>query len=148
MKIAIPLFGQSVSPHFSTAPEVLVVTFDGRKVGSASRLEFSKLSLVGKRRKLIGIGIERLICGGIDCVTKGWFEERGVRVTENVMGDAMEAVQRLLTAWAEGELTAHDPVRVGREHDETPGGENPKGCGVRDAGRCSAEQVVYEGGPL
>lgn len=96
MKIAIPLFGQSVSPHFSTAPEVLVVTLDGREVGSASRLEFSKLSLVGKRRKLIGIGIERLICGGIDCATKGWFEERGVRVTENVMGDAMEAVQRLL----------------------------------------------------
>lgn len=102
MKIAIPLFKERVSPHFSTAPELFVFLTRGRNVCSTSRLFFSDLSLVGKRRKIIGMGIEVLICGGIEEKNKTFFEERGILIIDNVVGEATDVLARFLTETREG----------------------------------------------
>lgn len=96
MVIGIPSFGKRVSPHFSTAPEFLVIFARENRIHARSRLDVSEDSPVQRRRRLLAMGIESLICGGIDNSTKEWFEERGIHVIENTMGDVEEVISRYL----------------------------------------------------
>jgi predicted Fe-Mo cluster-binding NifX family protein len=96
MVLGIPLFGSRVSPHFSTAREFLVVFARENRIHTRSRLEFSKDSPAQRRRRLLAMGIDSLICGGIDNATKQWFEERKVHVIENTMGDVEKVISRYL----------------------------------------------------
>jgi predicted Fe-Mo cluster-binding NifX family protein len=90
MKVAIPLFKDRVSPHFSTAPEALLVQTDGGKVCATWKIDLARLSPTERRVKLLGLGIETLFCGGIDETSRSWFERQGICVEDNRMGNAME----------------------------------------------------------
>ncbi len=90
MKVAIPLFKERVSPHFSTAPEALLVQIDGGKVCSSWKIELDGLSPTERRLKFLGLGVDVLFCGGIDETSQFWFEKQGLRVEVNRMGNAME----------------------------------------------------------
>jgi len=96
MKIGIPLFGKRVSPHYSTAPELFVILTHDNTIYSTSILNLSRLSLTEKRRKLITLGIETVICGGIDEATREWLRQKNIRVIENMMGEAMEVLSGFL----------------------------------------------------
>ncbi len=98
MKIGIPLFKNRISPHFSTAPEMLVVTISTHAVYSTSRLNLSNLTLTEKKRKVIFLGIDTLICGGIDGKTKEWFIQKGIRVIENIMGEVEDILSDYLNS--------------------------------------------------
>ena len=90
MKIAIPLFGERVSPHFRTAPEILIVLCQEGNETSTLKFDISNLSLTEKKTKILSFNVDTIICGGIDSDTRQWFEHRGIEVIENVMGKAME----------------------------------------------------------
>jgi len=90
MKVAIPLFKDRVSPHFSTAPEMLLVQTEDGRVCATWKIDLARLSSAERRVKFLGLGIEALICGGIDRATRCWFEKQGIRVADNRMGNAME----------------------------------------------------------
>ena len=90
MKVAIPLFKDRISPHFSTAPEALLVQTEGGRVCATWKIDLARLSSAERRVKFLGLGIEALICGGIDRATRCWFERQGIRVEDNRMGNAME----------------------------------------------------------
>jgi len=90
MKIAIPLFGERVSPHFKTAPEILIVLSQERNDTSTLKFDISNFSLTEKKTKILSFNVDTIICGGIDNDTRQWFELRGVEVIDNVMGKAME----------------------------------------------------------
>ena len=47
-------------------------------------------------RRLVDLGVEKLICGGIQHRYKNWLVGRGVTVVENQRGPARELVQNLL----------------------------------------------------
>jgi len=96
MKVAIPLFDNRVSPHFFTAPELLLVQIDGRTVCSTLKIPLENLSPSRRKAKILALGPDTLLCGGIDSETRRWFERQGVRVTDNQMGDAMEIFDRHL----------------------------------------------------
>jgi len=96
MKVAIPLFENRVSPHFFTAPEFLLVQIDGRTVCSTLKIPLDNLSPSKRKAKLLALGPDILLCGGIDGETRRWFERQGVRVEVNQMGDAMEILGRHL----------------------------------------------------
>ena len=96
MKVAIPLFENRVSPHFLTAPELLLVQTDGRRVCSTLNIPLENLSPSRRKAKILALGPDALFCGGIDSETRGWFERRGVVVTDNQMGVAMEILDRHL----------------------------------------------------
>jgi len=96
MKVAIPLFENRISPHFFTAPELLLVQIDGRTVCSTWKIPLENLSPSKRKAKLLALGPDALLCGGIDGETRCWFERQGVRVMDNQMGDAMEILDRHL----------------------------------------------------
>lgn len=97
MNIGIPLFKDRVSPHFSTAPEMLVAIIKNDIIYSVTKLNFTKISSIEKRRKLINLGIDTIICGGIDEITKEWLKHKGIHVIENVMGNAMDVLSAFLS---------------------------------------------------
>ena len=96
MKVAIPLFENRVSPHFFTAPVLLLVQIKGRTVCSTLKIIIENLSPPKRKAKLLALGPDTLLCGGIDGETRRWFERQGVRVMDNQMGDAMEILDRHL----------------------------------------------------
>jgi predicted Fe-Mo cluster-binding NifX family protein len=96
MNIAIPLFKDRVSPHFSTAPEILIVLVEKNNVYFVSRLNIAQLSGPERRKKIVSLGVDTILCGGIDGVSKEWFRLKGISVIENIMGDAMDALNDFL----------------------------------------------------
>jgi len=98
MKVAISLFKDRVSPHFSTAPEALIVLADGARICATLKIDLALLSLSERRGKFFNFGIEVLFCGGIDTATREWFEKHGIRVEDNRMGNAMEILNGHLNA--------------------------------------------------
>ena len=96
MKVAIPLFENRVSPHFFTAPELLLAQIDGGAVCSTAKILLGNLTPSRRKAKLLALSPDVLLCGGIDGETRRWFERKGVRVTDNQMGDAMEILNRNL----------------------------------------------------
>ena len=96
MKVAIPLFDNRVSPHFFTAPELLLVQIDSRIVCSSWKISLENLSPSKKKSRFLALGPDTLLCGGIDGETRRWFERKGVQVKDNQMGDAMEILDRYL----------------------------------------------------
>jgi predicted Fe-Mo cluster-binding NifX family protein len=96
MKVAIPLFQERVSPHFSTAPEALLVQTEGGRVCATWKIDLAGLSATERRMRFVDMGIEALLCGGIDAVSRSWFEQRGIRVEADRMGNAREEIERCL----------------------------------------------------
>jgi len=50
-------------------------------------------------RCLVALGVEKLICGGIQNHHKDWLTRKGITVVDNQKGVAREIVQRLLKDW-------------------------------------------------
>ena len=96
MKVAIPLFKDRVSPHFSTAPEALLVQTEGGRVCATWKVDLARLSPTERRIKFLGLGIDILFCGGIDESSRSWFAKQGIQVEDNRMGDAMDMLDRYL----------------------------------------------------
>lgn len=95
MTVAIPLFGERVSPHFSTARVLLVILAQERTVSSTMRFYFSTDSLSERKLKILSLGVDILVCGGIDRGTEEWLEKRGIRVISNTTGDAGKVLSEL-----------------------------------------------------
>ena len=96
MTIAIPVFRKRVSPNFSTAPELLVVQSDGQTIWSRVRVSVSQASLAERKKRLLALGVDTLVCGGIDRVTQNWFERRKVRLITNIVGDVQEVLSEVM----------------------------------------------------
>lgn len=96
MTIAIPVFRRRVSPNFSTAPELLVVQSDGHTIWSRVRFSFSRASLTERKKRLLALGVDTLVCGGMDRVTQDWFERRKVRLITNIVGDVEEVLSEVM----------------------------------------------------
>jgi predicted Fe-Mo cluster-binding NifX family protein len=104
MKVAIPLYGDCVSPKFGAAPEVLIIVSQGRTIGSTLKFDFSNLSLTEKRLKLIAFGVNTIICDAIDENTLEWLENRGIQVINNVTGEAIESFKNYMIEQQDKEL--------------------------------------------
>lgn len=102
MIIAIPLFDERVSPHFSTAPDLLVVQARGQSICSSMRFHFAAASPSERKKKVLSLGVKTVVCGGIDRAAQGWLEKRGIRVIANVFGDAADVLSKVLGELEEG----------------------------------------------
>ena len=97
MRIAVPKFGSRVSPRFDCAQVFLIVTTDG--ANGIHRQEFAATNWAPFERihQLVQLGVNTVICGGID----GWSAESlrlaGIRVYNSITGDADEALSVLLS---------------------------------------------------
>ncbi|MBW1731633.1 MAG: hypothetical protein JRH08_10040 [Deltaproteobacteria bacterium] len=97
MKIAIPLFKDRVAPHFGASSEILLV-----EIKDASLYQEAKWNLGGDTpldiaRRLVELGVDKIICGGISRVYKEWLVRKGISVEDNKRGEAKEIIKQLLS---------------------------------------------------
>lgn len=105
MKIAVALFGERISPNFSTAPELLILVTQEGSTPCSWKAPMEGMSSRQRAIRLLSMGVDVLLCGGIDRATRVDLERKGVRVVSDLAGDPMKAVFRLLDFGA-----AQEPV--------------------------------------
>ncbi|MFC1509248.1 NifB/NifX family molybdenum-iron cluster-binding protein [Candidatus Omnitrophota bacterium] len=115
MRIAFPLWHDSVSPVLDTAEKLVVVDIDSRTV--VSRHEIIMSDEPQKKAELIAQQADMLVCGAISRVMSSYLVNRGIRVYPWLMGN----VDSLIKIFSDG---------------NTPGQEfNMPGCGRNREGR-------------
>jgi predicted Fe-Mo cluster-binding NifX family protein len=96
MKIAIPAFHSKVSPRFDTAQElVLLEVIDGTVI-NRERQPLQAYSAAGKIKKLLEEGVDTLICGGIDRLSRQQIGLNRIEVYSWVTGEINDAVSCFL----------------------------------------------------
>ena len=96
MKIAVPLFRKRVSPHFGSSSRILLLETNGTTIFQETIWDLGGEGPMEIARRLVALGVERLICGGIQSHYKDWLIGKGITVVDNQRGVAKEIVQNLL----------------------------------------------------
>ena len=96
IKVAVPLFKGRVSPHFGASPKVLLVMIDHSVIQSEATWDVGAESPMEMARRLAAMGIQYIICGGINRTYKDWLVRNGITVVENQRGVATEIIKKLL----------------------------------------------------
>ena len=109
MKIAIPLFDRRVSPRFDCASSFLVVSVENGVIVESRKLSTSGLTCRARIKKLSRLGVETLICGGIDRQSVGLLTFYGIMIYSWVTGIAKDALHTFLS----GELESGTMVGLG-----------------------------------
>jgi predicted Fe-Mo cluster-binding NifX family protein len=101
MRVAIPLFHSRVSPHFAYAQEILLATKAEEGDWVREKIAYGHMPPMQKMSLLSHLGINTLICGGINGEFLHYLECQGIQVIAGVMGEAEQA----LRLYADGRLT-------------------------------------------
>ena len=96
MKIAIPLFKDRVAPHFGSSSQIMLVEIRDGSVHQEAKWDIGGQNPLEIARRLIALGIDKIICGGINRFYKEWLIEKGVSVEDNRKGEAREIIEKLL----------------------------------------------------
>jgi predicted Fe-Mo cluster-binding NifX family protein len=107
MKIAIPLFNERVSPYFGASSKILLVETQGDAIAHEATWDVGGEGAMEIARRLVDLGVEKLICGGIQTRYKNWLVGRGVTVVENQRGPAWDLVLSL--TWSQEAFSKKTP---------------------------------------
>jgi len=96
LRIAAPLMKKRVAPYFGCCDELLLLDWDG----GALRRTCQALPADDPwhiSRHLSGIGVQKVVCGGIWSFHKNWLAAQGIEVIENQRGSVEEVVRWVLS---------------------------------------------------
>jgi predicted Fe-Mo cluster-binding NifX family protein len=96
MKIAIPIFGNRISPRFDFSPEMWIITAENGELVNQEKLSTSNLNLPQRLEQITSNEVDKVICGGIDGFSLNQLGNRGIDVVQNVMGEAEIAFHLLM----------------------------------------------------
>jgi predicted Fe-Mo cluster-binding NifX family protein len=111
VKIAIPSFGTRVSPRFDCAQAIEVVHVEQGKLAVRERLASAGWTAWERIDRLTEMGVDTVLCGGIDCWSVESLQAVGVTVYGWVAGELEDALAALLR----GDLD-RDAARAGGRH--------------------------------
>jgi predicted Fe-Mo cluster-binding NifX family protein len=97
MKIAVPVWNDSVSNVFDFAGRLLLVEFDGSKEVSRSEVPVQVQSLPERAVWLNRLGVNILLCGAISRALANMVAASGIEVLPYVTGRVDEVLQAYLT---------------------------------------------------
>ena len=115
MKIAIPLFDTRISPRFDHAQGFLLVEEENGEIIERKELPAVGLTPLTRVKKLSELGIDTLICGGIDRASAQQLSFNGVRIYSWVTGEVEDALRCFLSGGLEpGDMVGSGGHRCGR----------------------------------
>jgi predicted Fe-Mo cluster-binding NifX family protein len=88
MKIAIPIFENRISPRFDFSPEMWLIEVERGKVVGQEKFSTANLNLPQRLDQITSNGVDKVICGGIDGLSRDQLGSRGIDVVQDVTGDA------------------------------------------------------------
>jgi predicted Fe-Mo cluster-binding NifX family protein len=139
MRIAIPTFGNRVSPRFDCAQSVLIVTVDNGQLGEREEVAASSWAPYERINRLVEFGVDAVVCGGIDCWSAESLESAGIAIYGWVTGEIEDA----LAAYVQGDLYSENATQgAGRS-----GRRRILDCeDLLDRNRGSQEEPIQGGG--
>ena len=96
MKVAIPLFGNWISPRFGFSPEMWIITIENGEVVSQERIFMAGLALPQWFTQLSSLQVNTLICGGIDGFCHRQLDNLGISIIPEIAGEARMALNLFL----------------------------------------------------
>ena len=115
MKIAIPLFGTRISPRFDHTKKFLLVTAENGNIIERQVLLTEGWTSFTRIKRLRELGIDTLICSGIDCFSARQLNFNGIRIYSWVTGEAEDALRCFLRGGLEpGDMVGSGGHRCGR----------------------------------
>ncbi len=90
MKIAVPTFGQRISPRFDCTNEIIIVEIQNRRIVDRKILFTAQLSAFEKIKIIRDLEIDVMICGGIDRDSEQRLWNCRILVKAWLQGDAMK----------------------------------------------------------
>ncbi len=96
MKVAVPLFGSRIAPRYDCASDFLVADVGPGSAGERSQVGLAGLPPVERARRLRELGVEVVICGGIDPVSAHCLAGCGLALYAWVTGEAADALEGLV----------------------------------------------------
>jgi len=96
MKIAVPLFGDRISPYFGASSEILLIETRGPTVAKRSTLHFGGGGPEQMARFVSSFEVDTILCGGIQSSQKEWLKDNGIRVVDNLKGPAEKRVAEMI----------------------------------------------------
>ncbi len=96
MKIAIPLMKERIAPHFGASSEMLLVEVKNAAIERMARWNVGGDTPLEIARRLVDLGVEVIICGGINRIYKEWLLSQGISVEDNKKGNAKGVLKEWL----------------------------------------------------
>lgn len=98
MRIAVPLFGDRVSPHFGASSRFLLIVADAGEMVGRETLDSGLKGGWQLARHLLALKVNKLVCGGIQRHHKHWLQRNGIRVVDNQRGPVEALVTALIVS--------------------------------------------------
>jgi predicted Fe-Mo cluster-binding NifX family protein len=95
-KVAIPLFGTRISPHFTYADMALLIDIENGEVAQSHEIALGQTDELQRIQYLKSLEIDTLICGGISNIAERMLAEQAVNVISWVTGEARDALEQFL----------------------------------------------------
>jgi predicted Fe-Mo cluster-binding NifX family protein len=96
MKIAVPTFGDRVSPRFDCAVSFLLVTVDHGEISEPRILDASTWAPHDRISRLIALDVDTVLCGGIDRWSSESLQSVGIALYGWVAGTIEESLDALI----------------------------------------------------
>ena len=96
VKIAVPLFDRRVAPRFDCAGDFLFAAVENGEIVECRKLPASGWNRRQRVKKLSELGVDILICGGIDKQSARLLVFYGIRMYTWVTGMAEDALRSFL----------------------------------------------------
>jgi predicted Fe-Mo cluster-binding NifX family protein len=116
--IAFPSFGTRISPRFDCAQTILVVKVKAGEIVERRDLSTKNWSPLEKVRELARLGVEMIVCGGIDRLTLNYCRKNSFKVYAWLAGEMEEILADMLRKRnsLSAPSTTRGGHRKGRQH--------------------------------
>ena len=92
MKVAIPVFQSKISPRFDSTQNFVLLDIEENEVKERKDLPTRGWTLAAKLRQMVALGVDTLICGGIDLESMQQLNFSGIKVYSWITGDVEDVV--------------------------------------------------------
>ncbi|CAB1055577.1 hypothetical protein D1BOALGB6SA_310 [Olavius sp. associated proteobacterium Delta 1] len=96
MKIAIPVFHTKISPRFDSTQGFILLQIEKSNVTKREKLPTKGWPSSAKIKQLVDLGVDTLICGGIDLESMQQLNFNGIKIYSWITGEFEDAVTRFL----------------------------------------------------
>ena len=114
MKVAIPTFGDRVSPRFDCAGTFLVVTFEQGAITQRQEISAANWAPHERINRLIDLGVTVVVCGGIDRWSADSLLSVGVTLHGWISGSIEESLEALQCGELQSDASCVGDARCGR----------------------------------
>ena len=112
MRVAVTVFGSTVSPLFDAAQLLLLADIEHGKVCKLRRESISSLDLTDRLLMLADRRVQVLVCGAISSLLHNALSQRGIRVYPWVSGEVDQVLDVLNARFGARSGADNDAMRV------------------------------------